>query len=493
MKIIFTQIMIYMGIALMVLNIYKYVRFSREISARGDWKREANILRLPVILLFLFLFGYIAVALFGHPDLVVAGILFGGSIFVFIMVVLMRRIEHRIQINEHMQAEMEATKLESEAKTRFLANMSHDLRTPMNAIIGYTTLALQKKDIQQDTKEYLEKIDYSSLHLLSLINDILDMNSIESGKMELDTAPGDLTKVMDEVYDIFLMQMQGKHLKYTVDYSGVQDGYAVFDKNRLNRILLNLVSNALKFTPENGEIKVTLTQTGKNDGNADYELRVKDNGIGMSKEFAEHIFEAFERERNKTVSGTQGTGLGMSITKSLVEMMNGTINVQTEKDKGTEFIINLTFPLAAQEDIDELTYNETDKPQTVDFSGKRVLLVEDNPINKEIAVMLLEQFGFEVDYAENGKVGLEMVEAAAPNTYDLVLMDIQMPVMNGYDATRAIRKLDEQRAAIPIIAMSANAFAEDVQEALAAGMNAHIAKPMDVNTMMETISGIIRE
>ena len=393
------------------------------------------------------------------------------------------------------QAEIERARAEdvSRAKSVFLSNMSHDIRTPMNAITGYTTLALKKESLPVDTKEYLEKIDYSSKHLLSLINDILDMSRIESGKMEIEPTPGDLVGMMDEIYDIFILQMQAKKLTYTVDSSGVTDRFVVFDKNRLHRVLMNLISNALKFTPENGSITVTLTETGKSNEGVDFELRVKDTGIGMSKEFAEHVFEAFERERDKTVNQIQGTGLGMSITKSFVDLMHGDIHVETEKGKGSEFIINITFPEATEEEIAELMKEENNAADSVDFSGMKLLLVEDNPINKEIAFAILEGVGFTVEYAENGKVALDLVESSEPGRFDAILMDVQMPVMNGYDATRAIRSLGGERSVVPIIAMSANAFEEDVKEALAAGMDAHIAKPIDINAMMETLTKILKK
>ena len=399
-----------------------------------------------------------------------------------------------IRKREH-QAEIEKTRAEevSRAKSVFLSNMSHDIRTPMNAITGYTALALQDGALRPQTKEYLEKIDYSGKHLLSLINDILDMSRIESGKMELDPAPTDMIKLMDGVRDIFIMQMEAKKLHFTVDTAQVTDHYAVCDKNRLDRVLLNLISNAQKFTPENGSVTVTLRQTGKSSDGIGYQITVSDTGIGMSPAFAEHVFDAFERERSKTVNHIQGTGLGMSITKRLVELMHGSINLQTEQGKGTTFMIDLVFPEATAEEIEALQAEASMAQDSVDFTGKTVLLAEDNPINKEIAQALLEQVGFTVDYAENGQVAVDMVQAADADRYDVVLMDIQMPVMNGYDAAKAIRALDGDRAAVPVIAMSANAFAEDVQAALAAGMNAHIAKPIDVGAMMETLAKVLHK
>ena len=263
------------------------------------------------------------------------------------------------------------------------------------------------------------------------------------------------------------------------------------DKNRLNRILLNLLSNAYKFTPEGGAVSATIRETGSEDGEGLYEVRVKDNGIGMSPAFAQKLFKPFERERTSTVSGIQGTGLGLSITKSIVDLMGGTIRAETEQGAGTEFILSLRFPLFEHE-IESAPADENEKTEVVDYAGKRLLLVEDNPINREIAVMILSQAGFQLDTAENGQIALDKVTDSADGYYDAVLMDIQMPVMDGYTAARAIRALpDAALSQIPIVAMTANAFAEDAQAAAEAGMNGHIAKPLDVDKMMETLQEVL--
>lgn len=279
--------------------------------------------------------------------------------------------------------------------------------------------------------------------------------------------------------------MNAKHIDYKVDVSEVDNRWVRCDDNRLSRILLNLVSNAYKFTPENGSVSVTLRQTGGADGVCDYELRVKDSGIGMSNEFAGHIFEAFERERSKTVEGIQGTGLGTAITKSFVDMMGGAIHIDTELGKGTEFIINLPFEKG--EEVKTSAENET-----FDFTGMRILVAEDNPVNFEIAKLVLSKAGFEVDSAEDGAVALEKVRSSEPGRYDVVLMDFNMPNMSGLEAAEAIRALDdEKRASVPIVAMTANAFAEDVQAALDAGMNAHVSKPIDVPNMLATLREVL--
>ena len=402
-------------------------------------------------------------------------------------------------------AEKERAEEANKAKSTFLSNMSHDIRTPMNAIVGYLNLAKDlhkvceacplyqnepcKDNIPDRMFDFLKKIDASSQHLLALINDVLEMSRIESGKMELELDGMNIAGALDEVHDMFATQMKGKNISFTVDTAAVRDKFVICDKNRLNRVLLNLLSNAYKFTPEGGNISVKLEQIGdSHDGTAEYELRVKDSGIGMTPEFAAKVFEAFERERTSTVSKIQGTGLGMAITKSIVDLMGGTIKVITAPGEGTEFVINVSFKIA-DEMREEIAAENKKAAQVINFTDKKLLLVDDIEVNREIAKMLLESEGFIVDTATDGK---DAVEKVAANVYDAVLMDIQMPIMNGYDAARAIRKLDDKKLAqVPIIAMTANAFSEDVKNALDAGMNGHIAKPIDVEKMMETLAKIL--
>ncbi len=421
----------------------------------------------------------------------------------------MRRREQEADL-ERMRAEEN-----SKAKSVFLSNMSHDIRTPMNAIIGYIELAKRcraqcddcevcpaghcDKQVPEKTEEFLEKIDASSKHLLALINDILEMSRIESGRMELEYAPDDLVRAVEEARDMFATQMEGKKISFVVDTSAVQHRYAHFDKNRLNRVLLNLLSNAGKFTPEGGSISVTLTETDSTDEEASFELRVKDSGIGMTKEFAATVFEAFTQERTSTVSGIQGTGLGMSITKSIVDMMDGTIDVETAPGEGTEFIIRFrlrrALELAAEErkKAEEARRGGTVAEGRMDFTGKKLLLADDLDVNREIAKMLLMGAGFEVDTAVNGKEAADKVAASKPGEYSAVLMDIQMPIMNGYEATAAIRRLPGELARIPILAMTASAFSEDVAKAKSAGMDGHIAKPIDIPQMMQTLAEVVKK
>ena len=317
---------------------------------------------------------------------------------------------------------------------------------------------------------------------------------IESGKMELNYAPADLRQIFEEMKDLFSEQMKQKQLDYSVYTEQVQHRYIWCDKKNLNRVLLNIISNAYKFTPEGGTISASVYETGGGEsGYGSYELRVKDSGIGMSKEFVEKMWGAFERERTSTDSGIEGTGLGLAITKSLVELMGGTIEALTSPGSGTEIIIRVKFRLASEDDLKkEIEDRNSTAVEETDFSGKRLLLVEDNEINMEIARMILEQMGFLVETAANGKIAVDMVSAAGPGYYDAVLMDIQMPVMNGYEATKAIRALqDPQLAGIPILAMTANAFEEDVRATIDAGMQSHIAKPIDIGVLTDELRTIL--
>ena len=396
--------------------------------------------------------------------------------------------------NERLELERSMAEERDKAKTVFLSNMSHDIRTPMNAIVGYTDLARREDGVPESTRTYLDKIAAASQRLLSLINDVLEMSRIESGKMELEARETDLADVMDKARDLFALQMEEKGIRFTVDASRIRDRRVLCDRDRLDRALLNLVSNAYKFTPEGGSVTVTMEETGAEDGAASYELRVRDTGIGMSPEFAARVFDAFERERTSTVSGIQGTGLGMAITKSIVDLMGGEIRVETEQGKGTEFIIQVRFPIAAPSAVEGPEDASTETDLEISPEGVHVLLVEDNEINREIATLLLTEAGFTLEEAVDGSEAVEKVASSGPGHFDVVLMDIQMPVMDGYAAARAIRALEDPSLAdVPIIAMTANAFAEDIQAARDAGMDAHISKPIDVPTMMATLGRVLRE
>ena len=375
------------------------------------------------------------------------------------------------------------------AKREFLFNMSHDIRTPMNAIIGFTALAQTHIDDRGQVEDYLKKISVSSQHLLSLINDVLDMSRIESGKVTLEAKPVHLPELVHELRDIVQAVVSKKDLSLTLDTVGVENEDIIADPLRLEQILINVLANAVKFTPDGGQIGLWIVQKDTAPaGYADFEFHIKDNGIGMSEEFQKHIFEQFARERTSTVSKIQGTGLGMAITKSLVDMMGGRITVKSEQGTGSEFTISLRFPIGEAK-----TGQTPPAAKASAFPGKKLLVVEDNELNLEIASTLLKEAGFAVDTAENGKIAVEKVEAASADRYDLILMDIQMPEMDGYEATRRIRALpDAKKAALPIVAMTANAFEDDRKNALHAGMNGHIAKPLDIQKLFQVLSELLK-
>ena len=512
------------------------------------------------------------------------------------------------------------------AKREFLFNMSHDIRTPMNAIIGFTSLAATHIDNREQVLDYLKKISTSSQHLLSLINDVLDMSRIESGKVKIEEKAVHLPDLVHDVRSIIQPNVAAKRLSLFIDTMDIEDEDIITDPLRLNQILLNILSNAIKFTPTGGMISIRIAQkNGAPKGCVCYEFRIKDNGIGMSEEFQKHIFEEFSREESSTVSGIQGTGLGMSITKNIVDLMGGTIALTSEPGKGTEFIVTLCFTRSGQkaepkqlpqleglralvadddtntclnvstmlskigmwpewtisgkeavirtkyavEQGDEFSVyiidwlipdmngieivrqirkvignrcpiiiltaydwadiedearaagvtafcekplflselrrvlaepfraepaSEPAQPTAADLKGKKLLLVEDNELNREIALEILKEAGFVVDTAEDGAVAVQKIKQAAPGQYDLILMDIQMPNLDGYEATRQIRTLpDAEKASIPIFAMTANAFEEDRQNALEAGMNGHIAKPLDVPHLLRVLADALKK
>ena len=560
----------------------------------------------------------------------ITGIIFAVVIALYYLWVRRNALEVLEKTVEHAVLEEKLHKAEAaeKAKTMFLSNMSHDIRTPMNAIIGFTTLAQTNIDNKDRVQDYLTKILSSSNHLLSLINDILDMSRIESGRLNIEEKPVSISDIFRDMRNIIQTQMTSKQLNFFMDTVDVINEDIYCDKLHVNQVLLNLLSNAIKFTPAGGTVSMMIKQKlGSPKGYGAYEISVKDTGLGMSKEFAEHVFEPFERERTSTVSGIQGTGLGMAITKNIIDAMGGTIRCITEQGKGTEFIINLEFRLQdniqpvgviqelegmralvvdddfntcdsvtkmllklgmrsewtlrgkeavlhakhaidvgdefiayiidwslpdlsgievarqirkiAAKDVPIIVLTAYDWSAIEDearsagvtsfcnkpiflselrdtlvnaisdsseqpavspmqenaeaLSGKHILLVEDNELNREIAVEILTESGVIVDTAEDGAIAVETIEKSEPGRYDLILMDIQMPIMNGYEATRQIRALDNHELAnIPIVAMTANAFDDDVKAAADAGMNGHLAKPIDIGKLMDTLREMLK-
>ena len=378
------------------------------------------------------------------------------------------------------QARDEAEK-GNKAKSDFLSSMSHDIRTPMNAIIGYTNIAIDKIDEKEMVRDSLNKISASSHYLLSLINDVLDMSKIESGKLQLNENKCDLNKVFERIADLTRSQAGKKSLEISFSTEKVSHPFVIADELRLEQILVNITGNAVKYTPDGGSISIEAEEVEVlPDEKSCYRFSVRDTGIGMSEDFLPHIFDSFSRETNSTINKIQGTGLGMAITSRLVALMDGEIDVKSKLNEGSEFTVTIVlahWEKTAEKDPDSTEEEFFDKSE---LAGKRVLLVEDNDINAEIATLVLSEFGLAVERACNGQEGVNRVIEKGDGYYDVVLMDIQMPVMNGYEATKQIRSLDSEYAKkLPVVAMSANAYEEDVRESLASGMDSHVAKPFD--------------
>ena len=378
------------------------------------------------------------------------------------------------------------------ARGVFLRNMSHDIRTPLNAIIGFAKLAMKSEGNFEQIQDYLNKISVSGDHLLAIVNDVLEVSRIESGQTKLEELPCNIKNIVNEVEVIIQGQTQEKTQTFIVDTSKVKDYYIYCDRLRVKEVLVNLLGNAVKFTPNGGKIELRIIQNEPApEGYANYEVHVKDNGCGMSPKFMEKMFQPFERERTSTVSGIQGTGLGLSIAKQFVDLMGGTIEVTSKENEGTEIIVRIS-PRLAQTEKDERTENTESEAKDYDFRGKRILVVEDNELNREIVKAVLEETGFEVEEAENGAVAVDKIKTAGAIYYDVILMDIQMPVMDGYMATKKIRSLeDSDLANIPIIALSANAFEEDRKASTGAGMNGHLAKPVNVSELLEMLCKLL--
>ena len=399
---------------------------------------------------------------------------------------------------KQMMEERYCAEEENQRKSAFLSNMSHDIRTPMNAILGFAALARTHVSEPEIVADYLNKIQISGDHLLNLINDVLNMSRIENGKLKIDEQSCNITQMVYDVKNMLQADLESKQLTLSIDLIDITDDTIICDKLRLNQILINILGNAIKFTDPGGKISLRVAQRKMlMQDYSEYRFVIRDNGIGMSPEFAEHIFEPFSREQTSTVSGIPGTGLGMAITKNLVDMMHGDISVSSAVGEGSEFV--LTFRFAKGVASTERTADEMSADRSITeimkkrFQGRHILLVDDVALNREIAQAILEEAQIQVETARNGEEALQKLEDAQPGYFDLVLMDIMMPVMDGHEATRRIRRLKDPRVAnIPIVAMTANAFEEDRAAALDAGMDEHLAKPFQIEDLYCAMQRAIR-
>ena len=452
-------------------------------------------------------------AISDHAPVFVTAVLAVAGLVIFLLVRDSRRTKAQMRDKEKAREELEEKNRELErskealaeallaaedanrAKTQFLNSMSHDIRTPMNAIVGFTALASANIDDTELVSDYLDKISVSSKHLLSLINDVLDMSRIESGKVNIEVTDTHLPDLVADIETIVRPSIDEKRQEFVVDTRGLEHEDVVVDRLRLNQVLLNILSNAVKFTPEGGSIRLVVGELPSDDPDvANLEFRVRDNGIGMSEEFQEKVFDAFTREETSTVSGISGTGLGMAITKNIVELMGGDISVTSKVGEGSEFVVRLSCAVCDEavgrgDRVSRDDATESAGGPAADLVGCRVLLVEDNQMNQLIAVRILENEGVLVDVADDGVEALQMIEEADADRYDVILMDVQMPRMDGHEATRRIRALaDERKARLPIIAMTANAFEEDERLAREAGMNDYLPKPYEIDQVLTVIS-----
>lgn len=408
-------------------------------------------------------------------------LILGASVVMAAFFILYRNSTRQILLAE--EKARKAAESANIAKSRFLSNMSHDIRTPMNAVLGMTNLALEHVDEPDRVRGYLENINVSGQLLVGLINDILDMSKIESGKMTLNIDTASLDMLLERIVKIIQPTAAKKNLSFDIQLHRVEHKTLCFDVLRLNQILINLLSNAVKFTPENGSIRMDITESpSEKKDHAHLTFCVADTGIGMSQEFKDHIFDSFTREQNDHVNKIEGSGLGMAISKMIVDMMEGTIQVDSEAGKGTVFTVDLDFMIPDEIPI----FQPSD--EKIDLSGRHILLADDNAINQQIAYELLTELGAIVTTADDGLVCTQEFENSPVGYFDLILMDIQMPNMNGYEATEKIREMDRPDAAqIPIFALTADAFSEDIAAAKKAGMNSHLAKPLDIPGMMREI------
>ncbi len=482
--------MIFLGSALMVRNIVGFIRYGRYVREQEEWGEESRILLVPIFLLVMFLAGYLAVGLFGRPDLIVAGILFGGSIFVYIVYWLFNRITRRIIESERLEAKLRATEESSRAKTEFLAGVSHEMRTPMNVILGLDNMALNNPDLPDVTRDQLEKIGRSGRHLLSLINNTLDLQQIDSGEPVIRQSVFPLGEAISQLDAIIATICAEKGLDWRIEIAPDAEGAYFGDEMLIKQILLDLLDNAVKYTDVPGSVTLRVEREQQSGERCVLSFAVADTGIGISPEFLPKVFEVFSREDTSFSSRYSGSGLGLAVARKRARLLGGDITAVSEKGTGSTFTLRVPLETVIQEE------KADDAPALpeIELEGRRILIVEDIPENAEIAADLLELEGAETEGAENGQIALNMFRESEPYTYDAILMDLRMPMMDGLEATRCIRALDRGDArSVPIIAVTANANETDVRNSLDAGMNAHLPKPIDAELLYKTLTYWMRK
>ncbi|MBP5166888.1 MAG: response regulator [Oscillospiraceae bacterium] len=485
--------MIALGSALMVYNIYSYVRYARAIRGKADWGKELRVLHIPIILLVMFLFGYLAVGIFGKPDIIISGILFGGSIFVFLIFWVLQRITKKIQATEQLKASLTAAEENSRLKSSLLSSVSHEMRTPMNAVLGLNAMALKDPSLSPGTRESIEKSQASARHLLQLIDNVLDINDTGAGSMTLKNSVFSLPVLIEHINDMISIRCAEKDLVYESGRAGLDGTYYSGDETQLMRLLLLLLDNAVKFTDAGGRVSFTAEHAGRKGEKDALRFAVSDTGVGIDARFLPHIFDVLTREDSSSTDRFGGSGLGLSLAKRIAAQMDGEISVQSEKGKGSIFTVTVFLEPSAPPPVDfDAAGAAADKSDGSALAGKRILVVEDLEINAEIIIDLLEMEGAEADHAENGQVAVDKFSSSEPWSYAAVLMDLRMPVMDGLTAARRIRQSDRADAAlVPIIALTANNLDEDIKNTSEAGMNAHLAKPVDSDLLINTLQKFI--
>ena len=506
--------MVYLGAILMAYNIYGFVRFARYIRGIKTWGRSNRILYIPIVLLVCFLLGYLMVAFFGKPDLVIAGILLGGSIFVFVMYKMLSSIVQKVIEAERLEAELLAAEESNRAKSSFLASISHEMRTPMNVILGMNALALKQPQLPQAAREQLEKADHSARHLSNLIDNLLTMQKAESVGLTMHEAPFSLMEALEQISANASAMCRQKGLQYDISFAKCAAGNFFGDAAELKRAISCILDNAVKYTDAPGTVRFCVKcAKGQNRGTHVLFI-VSDTGIGIDEAFLPKIFEPLTQEDGSSTNRFGGSGMGLTVANSIITHMGGAIEVESRKGKGSTFTITVPISPVPNEvcancegctpdqgedcatcricklgqAVAEAGQSAAQAAAPIDLAGKRVLIAEDTDDNAEILSDLLELEGVESERAENGLAAVRMVEASAAFRYDAILMDLRMPVMDGWEAARRIRGLDRPDAkAVPIIALSANDREQDIRQSLAAGMNEHLAKPIEADTLYQSL------